>query len=92
VAPPEPVQPLLGVWWWMGREFALRWEPGPGDGSLVLGGLAEDSRFTQEAPDRWRGYAGDQAGEILTVLRDPDGAVTGLDIATFVFRRAPMDD
>jgi CubicO group peptidase (beta-lactamase class C family) len=91
-AAPAQVEPLLGVWWWMGREFALRWEPGPDDGSLVLAGLAEDSRFTREAPDRWRGHSGDQAGEILTVLRDPDGAVTGLDIATFVFRRAPMAD
>jgi hypothetical protein len=28
-------------------------------------------------------------GEILTVLRGPDGAVDKLDIATFVFARDP---
>jgi hypothetical protein len=29
------------------------------------------------------------AGEVLTVLRGPDGAVERLDIATFVFSRDP---
>jgi CubicO group peptidase (beta-lactamase class C family) len=88
--PPAEVATLCGRWWWMGREFEARW-----DGALVLRGTApgaESWRFTKEAPDRWRGQTGEQAGEILAVLRDPDGAVTGLDIATFVFRREPMTD
>ena len=50
---------------------------------------AEPSRFVREAPDRWRGVAGDNAGEVLAVLRTPDGAVDALDIATFVFSRNP---
>ena len=32
---------------------------------------------------------GDDEGEMLAVLRDPDGAVDALDIATFVFSRDP---
>jgi CubicO group peptidase (beta-lactamase class C family) len=88
--PPAEVEPLCGRWWWMGREFEARWED-----TLVLRGTmpgAEPWRFTPEGPDRWRGQTGDQAGEILAVLRDADGKVTGLDIATFVFRREPMAD
>jgi CubicO group peptidase (beta-lactamase class C family) len=85
---PSDVEPLLGPWWWMGREFVARWEPD----ALVIAGPGEDWTFTAEGPDRWRGRTGDQAGEILSVLRDNHGTVTGLDIATFVFRRDPMAD
>jgi CubicO group peptidase (beta-lactamase class C family) len=89
VPAPAEVEPLLGTWWWMGREHTARWtEPG----ELVIESPTEDWRFTPEGPDRWRGGSGEQAGEILAVLRDPDGAVSGLDIATFVFRRTPMAD
>ncbi len=88
--PPDDVAPLCGRWWWMGREFEARW-----DSALVIRATApgaESWRFTSEEGDRWRGQTGEQAGEILTVLRDPNGAVAGLDIATFVFRREPMED
>jgi hypothetical protein len=74
----------------MGREYTARWESGPD--ALVVSGPGEEWQFTAEGPDRWRGQTGEQAGEILAVLRDPDGTVVGLDIATFVFRREPMDD
>jgi CubicO group peptidase (beta-lactamase class C family) len=87
--PPTEVAPLIGGWWWMGREYIARWEP---DGVLVIAGPGEEWHFTPEGPDRWRGHTGEQAGELLTVLRDPAGAVIGLDIATFVFRREPMAD
>jgi len=89
---PADVAPLLGVWWWMGRQHTARWETDGSDGTLVLAGPGEEWRFTREGPDRWRGLTGEQAGEVLTVLRDPAGAVVGLDIATFVFRRDPMAD
>ena len=81
---------LCGRWWWMGGEFELA-----ADGSeLVMHPVSQTGRpfwrFVQEAPDRWRGTAGSNAGEILAVLRDPDGRVARLDIATFVFSRDPM--
>jgi CubicO group peptidase (beta-lactamase class C family) len=88
-APSGEAAELCGRWWWMGREYQLT-----ADGEqLVLNRVtapaAEPSRFAREAPDRWRGVAGDNAGEVLAVLRTPDGAVDGLDIATFVFSRDP---
>ena len=87
-APPH-ARPLLGRWFWMGREYEALWS---GDDQLVIVAPSEEWCFVPEGVDRWRGVTGEQAGEILAVLRDPTGAVTGLDIATFVLRREPMAD
>ena len=93
-APPPPdVAPLCGRWWWMGRELEARW-----DGELVIAVVEPATpvrlrwRFTQEAPDRWRCHSGTNDGEILRVLRDRNGAITALDIATFIFTRDPWPD
>ncbi len=76
---------LCGRWWWMGREYEV-----VADGAqVVMRGAAEPWRFEREGPDRWRGLTGDNTGEVLQVRRDADGAVTHLDIATFVFGRDP---
>ena len=94
-ATPAPWQPpappvgeaaaLCGRWWWMGREYEVT-----ADGSgLEMTGAGHRSRFAREAPDRWRGVDGVNEGEVLAVLRDPDGTVDKLDIATFVFSRDP---
>jgi CubicO group peptidase (beta-lactamase class C family) len=85
-APPDgEAAALIGRWWWMGREYEVRAD---GD-ALVMTGQNHRSRFRREAPDRWRGVDGENQGEVLAVLRDPDGAVDRLDIATFVFSRDP---
>ena len=80
---------LCGRWWWMGGEFEVAAD-GP---DLVMRPMARSPRppwrFVRESRDRWRGTAGMNTGEVLTVLRGPDDAVTGLDIATFVFSRDP---
>ncbi|MEV4343130.1 serine hydrolase domain-containing protein [Actinoplanes sp. NPDC049596] len=93
--PPAPWQPpapptgeaasLVGRWWWMGREYEI---VAAGE-TLEMTGPFHWTRFTREAPDRWRGADGENEGEVLTVLRTPDGAVDRLDIATFVFSRDP---
>ncbi|PRY29859.1 serine hydrolase domain-containing protein [Pseudosporangium ferrugineum] len=98
-APPPPWRPapaprdetaeLCGRWWWMGSEYEVN-----ADGEdLVMAPAGYASRppwrFTREAPDRWRGTAGANTGEVLTVRRDPDGGVRELEIATFVFSRDP---
>ena len=49
---------------------------------ILLGGIGY-------AVDRWRGTAGTNTGEVLQVHRGPDGAVTALDIATFILTRTP---
>ncbi|GAA3349189.1 serine hydrolase domain-containing protein [Amorphoplanes nipponensis] len=80
---------LCGRWWWMGGEFEVTAD-GP---ELVMRSMNPGARapwrFVPEAPDRWRGTAGMNTGEVLTVLRGPDGTATRLDIATFVFSRDP---
>lgn len=81
---------VCGRWWWMGREYELTAD-GP---ELVMSCRTvpgEPWRFLREGPDRWRGRTGENAGEILAILRDPDGGVRKLDIATFVFSRDPAD-
>ncbi|GAA3945920.1 serine hydrolase domain-containing protein [Actinoplanes auranticolor] len=99
-APAEPWRPappadadvaqVCGRWWWMGREYEVLAD-GPG---LVMRQVTAPGkppwRFVRESRDRWRGTAGMNAGEVLSVLRGPDGAVERLDIATFVFSRDPM--
>jgi hypothetical protein len=90
-APPDDVAPLCGRWWWMGREYLVSHV----DGGLDMGPVGPPGDrwwFTPEGPDRWRGQLGEQIGEVLTVLRDAAGAVVGLDVATFVFRREPLAD
>lgn len=79
---------LCGRWWWMGREYEI---VADGDRLEMSSPMApaEPWTFEREGPDRWRGRTGENAGEVLRVLRDADGAVTGLDIATFVFGRDP---
>jgi CubicO group peptidase (beta-lactamase class C family) len=88
-APTGEAAELCGRWWWMGREYDVRTD----GADLVVSGVSmpfEPWRFTRAGPDRWRGLSGQNTGEILAVLRDPDGRVTGLDIATFVFSRDPF--
>ncbi len=93
VAPPADIELLCGRWWWMGREFEARWDSGRAE--LVITGTrpaAEAWRFVRLEPDRWLGRTGENAGEVLNVLRDEDGAATALDIATFVFTRDPLPE
>jgi CubicO group peptidase (beta-lactamase class C family) len=89
-APAGEAAELCGRWWWMGTEYGIT-----ADGAeLVMAPQGVPGypswRFVREAPDRWRGTTGMNAGEVLRVLRDPGGAVTQLDIATFRFSRDPM--
>jgi hypothetical protein len=88
--PPDDLAPLCGRWWWMGREVEATWDADRSE--LMIIGVSSGSlvgRFSADGPDRWRGTAGDNIGEILTVVRDGD-TVTALDIATFVFTRDPL--
>ena len=77
---------VCGRWWWMGREYEITAD---GAALLMTGPAGHFTRFTREAPDRWRGLAGENEGEILAVHRTPDGTPGELDIATFIFSRDP---
>ncbi|GIF67736.1 serine hydrolase [Asanoa ishikariensis] len=90
-APPPPLAPLTGRWWWMGIEHDLAWDEPAGE--LVLSqlraGAPKATRFTPEGTDRWRGRGGPNDGEVLTVRRDEHGVPVALEIATFIYTRHP---
>jgi CubicO group peptidase (beta-lactamase class C family) len=91
-APPPEVEPLCGRWWWMGLEYEVRWEAATSE--LLMRELRGRGhwRFARDGEDRWRGQTGEQAGEVLVVSRDDFDTPTTLDIATFIFTRAPLSD
>ncbi len=89
---PEAGEPheLDGAWWWMGREFAARYDAAANE--LVVTPVtvpATPWRFTTEGADVWRCHSGSNDGEVLRVRRDGDGVPVELDIATFVHTRQP---
>ena len=80
---------LLGPWYWGASPVALRLR---GSDELHVGGLgggARTSRFRPQADGTWVGLDGYYAGETLRVVRGPDGAVSHLDLGSFVFTREP---
>ncbi|WP_250005315.1 serine hydrolase [Actinoplanes sp. M2I2] len=96
---PEPWQPLAevepavlelaGPWYWGPAPFALHPRA---DGRLELSSLAGSDRGTdlhRSGDGTWVGRNGYFAGERLQVHRDASGAVTHLDLGTFVFTRQP---
>jgi CubicO group peptidase (beta-lactamase class C family) len=86
--PSPPAAPLefLGVWYWGPAPHVLRAQPG---GLLHLGPLpgrpGRASRFAARPDGTWTGLDGYYAGETLRIAPDH------LDLATFVFTRAPYD-
>jgi len=88
--PPPHVEPLTGRWWFMGMEYEAWWDATRNELVIArLDGQQKPWRFRQEGPGQWRGTAGMNHGEPLTVRRSRSGAVVALDIATFVFTRDP---
>lgn len=89
---PDGVLDLVGVWYWGPAAFALRARGGDGDLDLrPLTGASRASRFRPAGADTWTGLDGYYAGETLRAVRRPDGTVSHLDLASFVFTRAPYD-
>ncbi|MBB5787700.1 CubicO group peptidase (beta-lactamase class C family) [Jiangella mangrovi] len=82
---------LVGHWYWGSTTFVLRAMDG---GWLRLGpadGAGRASRFRPDGEGGWVGLDGYYAGEPLRVVRRADGAVSHLDLASFVFTRTPYD-
>ncbi|MGI5214804.1 serine hydrolase domain-containing protein [Plantactinospora sp. CA-290183] len=92
-APTPEVAELTGTWWWMGREYEVAWDPTDDELVFTLPAPAGGAgwRFGRDGTGRWRGRSGMNDGETIAVRRDAAGAVTALDIATFVFTRHPDD-
>ena len=89
--PADDVADAVGPWYWGPSAFALVARP---DGGLELGtiGPGRKSGFRRDMAGNWVGVDGYYAGELLQVVRKDDGAVSHLDVATFVFTRAPYGD
>jgi CubicO group peptidase (beta-lactamase class C family) len=90
-APPGPIAPLCGRWWWMGREYDAAWAPDAGELVVTPVTVPERTpwRFAPDGADRWRGRAGANDGEVLLVRREVDGRVTALEVATMLLSRSP---
>ncbi|MFF4405146.1 serine hydrolase domain-containing protein [Streptomyces sp. NPDC001262] len=96
---PEPWRPLdavdpallelTGPWYWGATGFALRLRAERGLDLSPLGNGGRAARFRAEEDGTWTGLDGYYAGETLRVVRGADGAVSHLDIGTFVLTREP---
>ena len=80
---------LTGPWYWGAAPFALKLL---GDRHLelvTLGSRGRQSRFRPQGDGTWTGLDGYYRGETLTVVRDASGAVTHVDLGSFVLTREP---
>jgi CubicO group peptidase (beta-lactamase class C family) len=81
---------LLGSWWSEGAELVLEvrgdelWSRLPG-----VSERSAETRFAQEAPDRFRAVEGRERGELLEVVRDEEGVVRQMYFATYAVTRDP---
>ena len=86
---PAGIADLLGIWFWGNSAQELRWH----NETLELHSLALHERqevFALEE-DRIVGIDGYHRGETLHVVPRPDGSVSHLECATFVYTRTPYD-
>ncbi|MBO0652387.1 beta-lactamase family protein [Streptomyces triculaminicus] len=82
---------LTGPWYWGAAPFALRLAGGRELRLAPLGDGGRAARFRAEEDGTWTGLDGYYAGETLSVVRGEGGAVSHLDIGTFVFTREPYE-
>jgi len=90
--PPVPpaVEELLGQWWTEGVAYAFSAR----DGHLEIKAVgaareADPSVLVEEAPDVFRVVSGRSQGELLRVVRRPDGSVEKLYWVTYPVTRDP---
>ncbi len=87
---PEAVTGLPGLWFWGHTALELRWH----HGVLRLhqpGEVRDAYEFEVRADGTIVGTAGYHRGETMHVHRRPDGSVSHLVCATFVYTRIPYD-
>ena len=82
---------LTGTWYWGPSPHLLSLRPDGTAALTPLGRTGRPSRFRPAADGTWTGLDGYFAGETLRPVRGADGAVSHLDIASFVFTRRPYD-
>lgn len=82
---------IAGPWYWGPAPLAIRVRDGRNLELTGLGGRARATALRPEADGTWTGLDGYYAGERLRVVRDDEGAVTHLDLGTFVLTRTPYE-
>jgi CubicO group peptidase (beta-lactamase class C family) len=88
---PADVGPLLGSWWTEGREAVVSYLGGRLQVRVVGVPAGRDVAYlAREGPARWRVVEGYERGERLEVVRDADGTVTRLLLATYPLTRVPQ--
>ena len=86
---PEEVLEILGAWHWGNTGFVFSWN----GTELVVSALRTgEERETFVLRDgRFVGTSGYHFGETMHVVRNDDGSINHLVVATFVFTRTPYD-
>jgi hypothetical protein len=86
---PDALAGVPGLWFWGNTALELHWH----DGGLVLFGIGDPSGayVFEVSGDRIVGVEGYHRGETLHVHRRPDGSVSHLECATFIYTRIPYD-
>ena len=85
--PASPAAELAGNWYFGNTPLEVR--PDAAGFALVSGDGSPAFRHLEG--DVYLGLSGYYAGERLTVVRRPDGAVSHLEVVTFVLTRTPYD-
>jgi CubicO group peptidase (beta-lactamase class C family) len=80
---------LTGTWYWGTSALTLRVEGADRLRLVPQGAGGRTSRFRPAGDGSWTGLDAYYAGERLRVVRDADGRVSHLDLATFVLTRQP---
>ncbi len=82
---------LTGMWYWGPMAFVLKLMAGGWVDLRPVSGAGRGSRFRPTGEGTWVGLDGYYAGETLRLHHHPDGSVSHLDLATFIFTRTPYD-
>ena len=87
---PNEVIGVPGVWFWGNSAYDVRWHNEGLELRPMAGAGTLSDRF-EIAEGRLVGVLGYHRGEELVVHRAPDGVITHLECATFIYTRAPYD-
>lgn len=89
---PADISEILGLWHWGETALLLSFEGSELVMAVAAAGNARAAdRYRSVGPGRFLGVSGYHTGELLRVVRAPDGAVSHLECATFVYTRRPYD-
>jgi CubicO group peptidase (beta-lactamase class C family) len=82
---------LTGPWHWGPTPYTLKLHANAWLELVPTNGAGRGSRFRPAGDGTWTGVDAYYAGETLKICRDTEGAVTHLDLATFIFTRRPYE-